>query len=570
LLHSSVAVKVVYMSHKLPNRSLTSRRLINAFSFTVVVGLSCAASATPLSRYLPAGAVATLELQNLRPAYNISKPLIKDFASYIQKMSGADVLPMSMVDTTLEPFWGSFGNESSIGAYTVGENDVQMLAVTRVNAPTALLLNTQMKMQMEMQYNRSKPVKVGAFSFQKAGEMYLGQGGGVAYASSNYDLMVAFLKRLNGQKLPVLASNPVYQNTMSRLEGNQFKIYANLSLLVKFARINLTKIFLPRVLDPFLEGLNTLGQSGFGLNVVADGFEGQAVLNLNRDGKDKDLYNATLASKAEFSSAQHIPADAYAVQTCAIDPKAETRSWAKWLTRFDLYDVTGILTDSDLVNTVLDSSEWLGTEASTVSMGITPDQNLNDMSASFKNSITLYQVDDEAAADAAMSSFTQNYNAALKHTLEFYRKSADGIIRMSEVANSERASIANLLGLLNGTYNLGYRIKDGYLYLGEEAKLDAFVNAPKKLSELASYQALPKGGHCLDLTPSSVKYSKDQYRNLLKQSMGTNAMMMDAGMMDGLTDYVYKFTQRITGSSGSYTVEGNQVIGKGKMLVTFK
>lgn len=565
------------MSHKFPPPTFAQRRLINTFpstlsitlSITLLTGVAGAASATPLSRYLPAGAVGTLELQNLRPAYAISKPLIKDFASYITKMTGSEILPMSMVDTTLEPFWGSFGNESSVGAYTVGENNVQMLAVTRVNAPTALLLNSQMKQQIEMQYGKSKPVKVGAFSFQKAGEMYLGQGGGVAYASSNYDLMVAFLKRLNGEKLPVLAGNPVYQNTMSRLEGSQFKIYANLSLLVKFARINLTKVFLPRLLDPFLEGLNTLGQTGLGLNVVADGFEGQSVLNLNPDGKDQDLYNLSRASKPEFSSAQHIPSDAYSVQTCAIDAKSETRSWAKWLTRFDLYDVTGILTDSNIVNTVLDSSEWLGTETSTINIGITPNQNLNDMSSSFKNSIVMYQVSDEAKADSAMNTFTKNYNAALKHTLEFYRKSADGIIRMSEVPTSDRASIANILGLLNGSYNLGYRIKDGYLFLGEDDKLDAFVNAPKKLADLAVYQAMPKGGRCMDLTTNSIQLSKAQYKSLFKQNMG-NTTMMDASMVDSITDYMYKFTQRITGSSGSYTVEGNQVIGRGKLLVIFK
>jgi hypothetical protein len=555
---------------------LTPRRLLNTFSIALLAGLACSASAAPLSRYLPAGAVGTLELQNLRPAYTTLKPFYKSIAKYAMSIAGTpnQEFPMAAMDTALEPFWGSFALESSIGAYTVGDSNVQMLAVTRVNTATALLLKSQMNMQSQYAVGtygyKSKPVKVGAFSFQKSGDLYLGQGGGVAYASSNYDLMVAFLKRLNGQKLPVLASNPVYQNTMSRLEGDQFKIYTNLSLLVKFTRLSLSKFFLPRVLDPFLEAANTLGQSGFSLNVVPEGFEGKAVLNLNKDGKDQDLYRSMLASKPEFTSAQHIPSDAYMVQTCALDSKSEPRSWAKWLTRFDLYDVTGILTDSNIVNTLLDSSEWLGNEQSNVSLGLAPNQDLSDPSSSFKRYVTMYQVTDEAKADAAMNTFTKNYNAALKHTLEYYTRSADGILRMSQMSNSERASISNLFGLLRGNYNLGYRIKDGYLFLGEAALLDPFVNASQKLSETAAYQALPKGGRCIDLTPAMTNLSKDQYRKLLAQSMGTNAMMMDSSLIDGMADYMSKLAGKFKSSSGSYIVEGNQVIGMGKLLIDFK
>lgn len=550
--------------------SLQLALLISALSAGAAQAVHTTPLSTPLSRYLPAGALGTLEANNLRDAFEASKPLLKSLVNSVDP---------SMNFTSLElasnVLWGSIGLESSIGLYTVGTKDVQMLAVTRVNGAVSALITSQMRSS----YPKGKPIKVGAFSFQKVGasnfqNMYIGMGGGLAYASSNYDLMKAFLRRLNGEKLPTLSSSAKYRGTVKTLESSQLKIYINWTTAVKVARNNLAEIYVPRILDPILESLNTLGQSGYGLSVLGDGIEGRAVQTLNPEGKEVNLYNLLTASKDEFSSARFIPANVYSVSTCALDPISEPRYWANWMTRLDLYDPTGILTDSHLVDTFLDASSWLGNEQSTVMLKPVA-QNPNSLISTYQNQIWMLEVADEIKAEAVMKSFTGNFNTSLKKTLEYYRKllpaNLSGEAESLGLDPSMLAGLQPLLELLKGDSNLVYKIQNGYLFIGSDApSLERFVNAPNKLADLPAYQALPRGGRCLDLTPKSLALTKANYRKLLESSLGSSASMLPSGMLNTLSAALERYAKTIKGSSGSWRVEGNQLIGQGKLVVNFR
>ena len=544
--------------------------LIAASSAGIASAASSTPTSTPLSRYLPAGALGTLEAHNLRDAFEASKPLLKSLVKSVDP-----TMNFTSLELGSQVLWGSIGLESSIGLYTVGTKDVQMLAVTRVNGAGSALITSQMRSS----YPEDKPVKVGAFSFQKVGasnfqNMYIGMGGGLAYASSNYDLMKAFLRRLNGEKLPTLSGNAKYTRTVKSLESSQLKIYVDFSLVSKLARNLLAEVYIPRIGDPILEALNTLGQSGYGMTVQKDGIEGRAVQTLNKEGKEVNLYNLLTASKDEFTSAQYIPANVYSVVTCALDPISEPRYWANWMTRFDLYDPTGILTDSRLVDTFLDSSSWLGSEQSTVTLRPLA-KNPNSLTSTYQNQIWMLEVTDEARAEVVMQSFAGNFNTSLKKTLEYYRKlipaNLQGEVESLGLDSSMLAGLQPLLELLKGDSSLVYKIQNGYLFIGSDAAaLDKFLNAPNKLVDLPAYQALPKGGRCLDLTPNGINLSKAEYRKLLESSLSTSASLFPDGTLNTLSAALERYGKSIKGSSGSWRVEGNQLIGQGKLRIDFK
>ncbi len=469
-------------------------------------GAASAAASTPLSRYLPAGALGTLEAANLRDAFEASKPLLKALVKSVDPSTNFATLELAS-----NAVWGSIGLESSIGLYSVGTKDAGYLAVTRVNGAASAMLNAQMNSSY------GKPIKVGAFSFRNKDGTYQGMGGGLAYASSNADLLKAFLHRLNGEKLPTLSTNPKYSDTVKTLEGSQLKIYVDWSAVTKLARNNLATVYLPRLADPILEALNTLGQSGYGMSIVKDGIEGRAVQTLNKEGREVNLYNLLTASKDEFTSAQQIPANVYSVSTCAVDPVSEPRYWANWMTRLDFYDPTGILTDSRIVDTFLDSSSWLGSEQSTVYLKPITASSRN-LSSTYANQIWMLEVTDEAKAEVVMQSFAGNFNTSLRKTLEYYRKLVPANLQ-SEMEDglgldpSVLAGLQPLLNLLKGDLSMAYKIQNGYLFIGSDAAtLERFVNAPDKLANTAAYRALPKGGRCLDLTPKAMSLSKAEYR----------------------------------------------------------
>ena len=540
--------------------------LIAASSAGIASAASSTPTSTPLSRYLPAGALGTLEAHNLRDAFEASKPLLKSLVNSVDP-----TMNFTSLELGSQVLWGSVGLESSIGAYSVGSQNAGYLAVTRVNGAASALLSAQMRSG----YSVGQPVKVGAFSFRRVDGNYMGMGGGLAYASSNYDLMKAFLRRLNGEKLPTLSGSTKYTRTVKTLESSQLKIYVDFSLVSKLARNLLAEVYVPRIGDPILEALNTLGQSGYGLTVQKDGIEGRAVQTLNKEGKEVNLYNLLTASKDEFTSAQYIPANVYSVVTCALDPISEPRYWANWMTRFDLYDPTGILTDSRLVDTYLDSSSWLGSEQSTIMLRPIA-KNPNSLTSTYQNQIWMLEVTDEARAEVVMQSFAGNFNTSLKKTLEYYRKvlpkaALNGMGSLGGPETVLLTGLQPLLSLLEGDSSLVYKIQNGYLFIGsDKVALDKFLNAPNKLASLPAYQALPKGGRCLDLTPKGVNLSKAEYRKLLESSLGTSASVLPGDTLNTLSAALERYGKSIKGSSGSWRVEGNQLIGQGKLRIDFK
>jgi len=539
--------------------------LIAASSAGLASAATVTPTSTPLSRYLPAGALGTLEAHNLRDAFEASKPLLKSLVRSVDP-----TMNFTSLELGSQVVWGSVGLESSLGVYSVGTKNAGYLAVTRVNGAANVMLSAQMRSS----YVEGKPVKVGAFSFQKMNGNYMGMGGGLAYASSDFDLMKAFLRRLNGEKLPTMSESAKYTQTVKTLESSQLKIYIDFALVSKLARNLLAEIYIPRIGDPILEALNTLGQSGYGLTVQKDGIEGRAVQTLNKEGKEVNLYNLLTASKDEFTSAQFIPANVYSVVTCALDPVSEPRYWANWMTRLDLYDPTGILTDSRLVDTFLDSSSWLGNEQSTVTLRPIA-KNPNSLTSTYQNQIWMLEVTDEARAEVVMQSFAGNFNTSLKKTLEYYRKlipaNLQGEVESLGLDSSMLAGLQPLLELLRGDSSLVYRIQNGYLFIGSDAAaLDKFLNAPNKLVDLPAYRALPKGGRCLDLTPNGINLSKAEYRKLLQSSLSTSASMLPDSTLNTLSAALERYGKSIKGSSGSWRVEGNQLIGQGKLRIDFK
>jgi hypothetical protein len=542
---------------------LIHNTLICTALWALGTGMASAQTTTPLSRYLPAGAVAVAEARNLQTGFDASKPLLK---SLVESIDPSAANAWDTLELTTPAFFESFGRESSIGLYTVGTKDLQMLAVTRVGTASALLIRAQ----ISNGYGIGATKRVGAFTYRAVDGMYTGIGGGLAYTASSPVLLTAFLERLGGKKVPVLIDSSKYQNTMKTLQNAQLGLYIDFAMLAKVSRHYLSSVFVPRLFDPLIEVANTLGQTGLALDIVADGIEGRLVQTINNDGKDKMLMRSLLASKNEFVSSKYIPADSYSHITCAIDPQADALNTAKWMARFDLFDPTGILMDSQLIDTYLDAANWLGTEASTVNVRALPADS-NDIWSAYKNQVWMIEVRDEAAAEAAMKRTLPAFNASLKTALDYYGNQLLPLLDGFGLSDSDQASITTVRNLVSGELTLTHRVKDGFLYIGADSKvLDDFLAAPEKINSNPDFQALPKGGRCIDFTSGNTKLSKADLRKLFEQSAGASADLLPGDVLDSLAGVLESALGQVQGSSGWLRVEGNQIIGQGKFKVTFK
>ena len=109
-----------------------------------------------------------------------------------------------------------------------------------------------------------------------------------------------------------------------------------------------------------------------------------------------------------------IPADAEGVVANACNPEGSAYL-ARWLTRLDLYEPLGFLTDSQLADHLEKSAHYLGHECAQVTLagGYKASLNTARPLASLKYSVTYSKVQDMAAARAQMPELARDLNAAI-------------------------------------------------------------------------------------------------------------------------------------------------------------
>ena len=370
----------------------------------LLLGPACTARAASLSEHLPAGALLTLQTRNAGGA-------IDRLAGVMGRvMDGLAGGPEGgqMVSGFQQILKGSLGQEAALGVFSVGREgqafSPEVLAVSRVDP-----------LSVEFFASLMSPVKgarVGNYSFSRQGSVFAGLSGGLVYFSTDKDLLMGYLGRLSGTGAPRLLNSLAYTVPTRSVGQQELSLFLNFSATARVIRSALAQAALPRLLSPAVDALDTLGQYSAGFSTTAGGLNAASAQVANAQGKDRPLYRI-LTDSTDFAVQNIIPADAEAVRATACPPDSGAYL-GRWLTRVDLLDPLGFLTDSQLASHLERSARYLGHECAQVTLagglaaGLDPDPL-----AGLDSTVTFRRVADLAAARAHLPEYAASVNAAI-------------------------------------------------------------------------------------------------------------------------------------------------------------
>lgn len=539
-------------------RSLTV--LSSLLLTSALYGSAQAAQVPPLAEHLPAGALMTFETRNAG-----------SLIARVGKLVGAVALGETEGAGALTGMVGSvLGQDATVGVFTVtgarGTFAPALLAVARPNAEGRKLLAAMMP--------KKKGAKVGVYPFVRSeDDLFIGQAEGVAYASTDKSLLMAYLSRLSGKDAPRLLNSAAYTTPMRSVGGQEARMFVNFSAAAKVARSALAEWHVPRLLSPVVDALDTLGQWAGGMSTTVQGWSTVSAHLPNPQGRDRPLY-ALLTPTTTFRVQELIPADAEAVQASACHPGAGSYL-GRWLTRVDLLDPLGFLTDTQLASHLERSGQYLGGECAQVTLagGTKAGFNMSDPAAGLGYTVWYQRVDDLDAARAHLPEFARSVNAALGALPGTLRGMASGAGSAVSAGGKTRlpgaaaGAMAEGLGELDAALKnlkFSYGFRGDYLIVG--------------LSDAAVQKALKEGGEGLlgsadfraanlSMTGGGWQYARN-LPDLTEKDMA--AMMFGADeeadiMMEMFGDVYADVLNRYDGMSAQRTVSA---LPSGHLILT--
>ena len=404
--------------------------------------LGSGAQAASLAGHLPAGALLTFETHDAQKAFGRIVGLGADAAA---KLGQSEDLT-GTVKGMQEILNGSVADEAVLGVFAVGKSGQpfmpQVLAATRVTAQARDLLS-------DLIPDRAG-ARVGNFTFSRQGSVFVGMSQNMAYFSTDKDLLMAYLGRLSGKSAPRLMESASYTVPTRSLGQQEMSLYLNFSGAAKVARSQLGRLGFPRLLSPLVDALDTLGQYAGGLTTTAGGLTTAGAHVVNTAGKDTALARL-LTHQTTFGVANIIPAAAESVVANACAPETGPYT-ARWLTRFDLLDPFGFLSDSQLASHLERSAQYLGDECAQVVMAGGTTSSLNseaDPLAGMTHTVYYQRVRDRAAAEAELPGYVASVNRAFQGL----GQSVGELLKNGEVpleAELAMSSLGDLGGALSG------------------------------------------------------------------------------------------------------------------------
>ncbi len=538
--------------------------------FLGVTALSSrAAAASPLTSSLPAGALATFETSHMGAAIDRASGLLTKLLPLLgagnQPGDASDML--SLIKPALK---GSLGNEGVLGVFAVSGNGGTfapgVLAVSRLNADARALLKSSMP-------TGKGKATVGRYSFVRSDDLFVGMTQDLAYASTDKALLMSYLGRLSGKSAPTLARATSYSAPMNAVGQQELRAYLNFSGIAKVVRSQFATFGFPRLLAPLVDAVDTLGQLGAGISTNAAGLSGVSALVANGNGADKSLYSILTHSTDSFNVQKIVPADAEAVSVSACDPlKGEYA--ARWLSRIDLLDPTGFLSDTQLAHNLEVQSRYVGDECAQVTLkgGLKASMGSSNTLASLNYSVTYQKLTDEEAARAHMQGFAASVNKSLQAALKATKS------QLTRLAGSDpqmKAQLQALTGSLNldlfAKINYVYAIRDGYLLTALSQKaLDSAMNATSSIADAPDFQAqnfAASGGGFQFARPTATPFSKADIQKLIQAQLAQSNLgalydKQTQQMIQPIAGVLADLINRYGGSSGQTSVSGNLIVTK--------
>nr|RIY15610.1 hypothetical protein D3W47_01750 [Deinococcus sp. RM] len=466
----------------------------------------------------------------------------------------------------------SLGREGIAGVFSVqgkkGAFEPALLAVTRSGALTDEMLGELLP---------EKPgARVGRYTFSRVDGAFVGTSNGLTYVSSDKALLMAYLGRLSGKAAPTLAASAPYAAAQRAAGTQELGVYANFSAAAKVIRSQLAQVMLPRLLSPVVDALDTLGQFAGGLTTTAGGWTTASAQVVNQAGKDKPLARLLLDT-TDFEVQGVIPASAEAVQATACHP--DTGAYlGRWLTRVDLLEPFGFLTDSQLASHLEQSGRYLGDECAQVTLagGLKAGLNQEDPLASLATNVSYQRVTDRAAADAHLPGYARSVNDALdglRGTVKSLAKSGMDTLMDDAMADVDTRALmlgAGMAGASEGLDEVLAGLKMVYAFRGEylitafsQDALDAALEGGPVLADDAAFRAAGltmqgSAGWSYQPNPADLK-AQDLMGALPRELSGDKELSgLFAGAMTGAADLINRFD----GTTSQRSVSGNVIIGK--------
>jgi hypothetical protein len=303
--------------------------------FVAVAALSSSALAVPLTRYFPDNALAVIEAKDLQEAVGQTGSFGEDTQKFLTAVLGEALnpksdnqnqrgLPFVFKDLTVRAMVGSI-RDVAVGAYSVNGNP-EFLGAIRLT-PKNLIVNAVTKSFNDFVKRAPAKTKLreGNYIADISNGMAVGVGNNIFYVSTNADVLRGYLRRLNGQQLPVITGNPSYA-ALNAQTGDGF-----LKQMVQFSAIAQMLQRDKSVPKKFLSALKTLNTSASASSIVADGMETRSVTQLNPSGGDPALYKVLTYAPEKLDLLNDLPSSAPSANVIATDTSGWLDYMQSWL-----------------------------------------------------------------------------------------------------------------------------------------------------------------------------------------------------------------------------------------------
>jgi hypothetical protein len=297
--------------------------------------LSSSALATPLTRYFPDYALASLEFSDLQESVQQTGSFGQDTLKFLS----------TAIDQTLQETAPDLGFSGPIRELTVrtmvasirdvsvavysGKSDPEFLAVIRLT-PKNILVNNLINTfnNVLKSYPANRKLREGNYLATFDSSLVVGVGNNLMYVSSNADLLRGYLKRLNGQNAPVLTNNAVYKSGFADTGNGFIKQMINYYAVAQYLQRSPYGSSLP---TRTFAALRTLNYTTSSSDIIDDGLETRGLTQLNANGGDAALFKLLTFTPDKLELLSEMPATAPSVSVAAIDTSGWLEYVQSWL-----------------------------------------------------------------------------------------------------------------------------------------------------------------------------------------------------------------------------------------------
>jgi hypothetical protein len=303
--------------------------LLNVKKHLFVLSMLAAASsaaAAPLTRYFPDFPLAVFEAKDLQEAVKATGEFGEETQRFLGTLLndslktelGSDLPPL-LRDLTVRTMVASI-KDVALAGYTV-RNEPQLLMAIRFT-PDNPISKTFAEFFTDVIKDTPPKQRIREGNYIAVNDgVAAGLGNNIFYLSTNADLLRSYLRRLNGQNLPVVANNPNFISSRNDVGDGFLSQYINFTSVAQWLGRD------PIVPKKFTNALRTLNVNASVSSIVPDGMDTKTVLQLNERGGDAALLKLLTYTPAQLELLRDLPDTAPSAAVLATD----TAGWLDYI-----------------------------------------------------------------------------------------------------------------------------------------------------------------------------------------------------------------------------------------------